>query len=157
MKESLFNIIAEHIYSADVLDVFAGTGSLGIEALSRGARTATFVDNSSASINIIKQNLEHTKLNAMSTIIYGDAHKVINRLSKEGKKFDIIFLDPPYSKKNVKETLQIVSDSGIIKNNGIVIVEKDKVDIIPKEIGVLKIFKEAGHGNTILSFYKHNL
>jgi 16S rRNA (guanine966-N2)-methyltransferase len=153
VKESLFNIIAGCVEGAEVLDLYAGTGSLGIEALSRGAKRAVFVDKSSEAIKVIKDNLNHTKLLNNSEVITGDVLKAINRLCREGRSFDIIFMDPPYRKNYLKDTLQIVSDSGIIKDNGIAVAEREADDEAVEVLGRLKLWKNARYGNTVLSFY----
>jgi 16S rRNA (guanine966-N2)-methyltransferase len=154
VKESLFNIITSYILDADVLDLFAGTGNLGIEALSRGAASAVFVDKSQECYNVIKDNLSHTKLEENAAVIAGDVFNTVDRLSKENKKFDIIFLDPPYNKNLIEETLKIIDKNDIINDNGIVITEKDIADIIPEEVGKLKLARNQKYGDTVLSFYK---
>ena len=98
VKESLFNIISGLIPKARVLDVYAGTGSIGIEALSRGAEFAVFVDKSNECSRIIRENLVSTKLIDKASVITGDIFITLNKISKNNKKFDIIFLDPPYKK-----------------------------------------------------------
>jgi len=153
VKESLFNIIAGYVEEAEVLDLYAGTGSLGIEALSRGAKSAVFVDKSIEAVRVIKYNLEYTKLSGKSEVIAGDVFKAINRLCSEGRSFDIIFMDPPYRKNYIKDTLQIVSDSGIIKDNGIAVAEREAEDEAAEVVGRLKLWKNARYGDTVLSFY----
>jgi len=91
-----------------VLDLFSGTGNLGIEALSRGAKDAVFVDKSEQCIGLIKENLLHTKLSEKSTTIKGEVVEILKRLSIKGEKYDLIFLDPPYNKSLVEETLKDV-------------------------------------------------
>lgn len=153
VKESLFNIIAEYINGADVLDLYAGTGNLGIEALSRGANSAVFVDKSSECISIIQENLKHTKLIDKANLISGDANNTLNKLSQKNMAFDIIFLDPPYSKNFIKEILEIIEKNDIIKNDGIIIAEHDINDSVEEEIGKLKLVRSKKYGDTVLSFY----
>lgn len=138
---------------ADVLDLFAGTGSLGIEALSRGARSAVFVDRSPECFTVIKENLAHTKLASRASVMTGDALIIINRLIKEGRKFDIIFLDPPYNKNFLTETLNIIAVNDILNDDGIIIAERDVDDEIPEEVGQLKLVRNQKYGDTVLSFY----
>lgn len=154
VKESLFNIISGYILDSNVLDLFAGTGNLGIEALSRGAYSAVFVDLSVECFNIINENLVHTKLADRATVITGEAVNVLDRLKVQNKKFDIIFLDPPYNKNLIQETLKIIDKNDIISDNGIVIAEKDIADIIPEEQGTLKLIRNQKYGDTVLAFYK---
>ncbi len=153
MKESLFNIISQYIYDANVLDLFAGTGNLGIEALSRGARSAVFVDKSSECSSIIKDNLSHTKLIDKSQVFVGEVCNIIKKLGGNGKKFDIIFMDPPYSKNLIEETLNFIVNNDIIEHNGIVIVERYKDDEIPDSVGSLKLGRDQKYRETVLSFY----
>lgn len=154
VKESLFNIIYGYVHDSDVLDLFAGTGSLGIEALSRGAKSAVFVDKSKDCFDIIKDNLNHTKLVDKATVIASEVIGALDRLKSENKKFDIIFLDPPYYKNLIEETLNIIDKNGIISDNGIVIAEKNIADIIPEELGMLKLVRNQKYGDTVLAFYK---
>jgi 16S rRNA (guanine966-N2)-methyltransferase len=154
VKESLFNIISPYIMDNDVLDLFAGTGSLGIEALSRGARFAAFVDKSTACASVIKENLEHTKFLDKSLVITGEVESSLLRLSREGRKFGIIFVDPPYNKEFIGQTLNSILQNNIMKPDGIVVAERDIEDEIPEEMGSLKLVRNQKYGDTILSFYK---
>jgi 16S rRNA (guanine(966)-N(2))-methyltransferase RsmD len=153
VKESLFNIIAGYLEDALVLDIYAGTGSLGIEALSRGAKEAVFVDRSRECADIIKDNLVHTKFLEKSQIINCDARSAILKLSDSGKKFDLIFMDPPYSKNFVEETLNYLANSDIIIDNGLIIAEHEVKDKVPELVGGIKLFRSQKYGNTMLSFY----
>lgn len=154
VKESLFNILAAYIPDSDILDLFAGTGSLGIEALSRGARSAVFSDKSRECAAMIKQNLEHTKLMDKAVVHTSDFTDILNRLWYEGKKFDIIFLDPPYSKNFIQETLKNMTKNDIIRDNGILAAEHQAGDILPEQEGRLRLVKSQKYGGTVLSFYK---
>ena len=154
VKESLFNIIAEYVVDAEVLDLYAGTGNLGIEALSRGAKSAVFVDKSHECSVTIKENLITTKLVEKASIVVNEATNAISILSYQGKKFDIIFLDPPYNKNVIEETLNCIIKNDIIKDNGIIVAERDIDDKVPDELDILKLVRNQKYGDTILSFYK---
>lgn len=154
MKESLFNIIAEYIDGADVLDLFAGTGSLGIEALSRGADSVIFVDKSTECFSIISENLVRTKLLDRASICTGEVISVLEKLSHKSAKFDIVFMDPPYNKNFIAGILKIITKNGIINKDGIIIAEHDVDDIVPEEVGKLILVRNQKYGDTILSFYK---
>lgn len=154
VKESLFNIIAHYVADADVLDLYAGTGNLGIEALSRGANSAVFVDKSQECYTTIKENLIHTKLADKAKVFQIEAGNAVSKLSSEGRKFDIVFLDPPYSKNLIYETLNIIIKNDIIKSDSIIVAERDKDDDIPEELGPLKLVRNQKYGDTVLSFYK---
>jgi len=153
VKESLFNIIAGCIDSADVLDLFAGTGNLGIEALSRGAATAVFIDKNPECVSVIKENLNHTKLSDRAEVYTADINDAIFRLAKRNRKFDIIFMDPPYGKNFIDETLKNILKNDIINRNGIIVAEHDFKDNVPPEIGKLVLYMSRRYGDTVLSFY----
>jgi len=154
VKENLFNIIAPYIADSTVLDLFAGSGSLGIEALSRGAQSAVFSDQSEKSIEIIKRNLEFTKLLENSEVFLGEALIILKKLSHLGKKFDIIFLDPPYKNEIVPKILDALEVNGILKDKVLIVAETDIEDELPNEIGTLIVSKQQIYGKTKLIFYK---
>jgi 16S rRNA (guanine966-N2)-methyltransferase len=155
VKESLFNILAPHIAESKVLDLFSGSGSLGIEALSRGAEHAVLVDNNRASMAIISENLQHTKLADKARVLNLDYIRALQLLKKEGAKFDIIFLDPPYNKNFIQNTLKNLIDNDIISKNGILVAEHNLKDILPEKEGKLKMIRsEKKYGDTVLSFYR---
>ncbi|MDQ2085030.1 16S rRNA (guanine(966)-N(2))-methyltransferase RsmD [Herbivorax sp. ANBcel31] len=154
VKESVFNILAGVIAKSRVLDLYSGTGSLGIESLSRGADFALFVDKSRECFMTIKQNLSHTKLSEKSSIMNMDVFVALDKLSKENRKFDIIFLDPPYNKNLVEETLKCLVENDIIEQDGIVIVEHDLKDEVPQEVEHFKKIRHQKYGDTIISFYE---
>ncbi len=154
VKGSIFNIIAAIIFDKDVLDLFAGTGNLGIEALSRGSRSAVFIDKSHECSQIIKENLTHTKLVEKAEVLVADVCSGLNKLSQRGNKFDIIFLDPPYSKGLVDETLKCIVGVDVIKPDTIIIAEHDIEDVVPESVGTLKNFRQQKYGDTMVSFYR---
>ncbi len=153
VKEGLFNIIAQYVPGAQVLDLFAGTGSLGIEALSRGADFCLFVDKMESCCRLISQNLDLTRLSDKASIENSDVFHAIERLGYGGNKFDIILLDPPYNKNIVGPTLNYISKNGIIKSGGLVIAERSKKDPVIRNSGSLVIFRERRYGDTSLDIY----
>jgi len=157
VKENLFNIIAPYISDSKVLDLFAGSGSLGIEALSRGAESAVFSDQSEKSVEIIKKNLEHTKLLDNSEVFLGEAQLILKKLSHQGKKFDIIFLDPPYKNEIVPKILYDLEVNGILEDKVLIVAETDISDELPDEIGTLIVSKKQIYGKTKLTFMKRVL
>lgn len=122
IKETLFNMIAPRITDCDFLDLFSGSGAIGIEALSRGARYAAFVENNKEAIECIKSNLKSTKLEE-GRVLFMDVASSIRALELEGKVFDIIFMDPPYNKGLEEEVIRTLQNSNIIYLNTIIIVE----------------------------------
>jgi len=151
VKESLFNILNSKVYDSKVLDLFAGSGALGLEALSRGAESCVFVDSSKEAINIIKENIKLCKIEEKSKVINKDYLEV---LKSTNEKFDIIFVDPPYSKGIEIRVLENVKN--ILSDKGIVIIETDQTDITPEEINGLVKYDSRKYGRTIISFYTHD-
>jgi 16S rRNA (guanine966-N2)-methyltransferase len=139
---------------ADVLDLFAGTGSLGIEALSRGAKSAVFNDRSSECLTVIKENLLHTKLADKAVVFSEDAIALLNRFAREERKFHIIFLDPPYRKDLLTVIINIIAQNEILNDDGIIVAERDFADNIPEVIGDIRLARNQQYGDTVLSFYK---
>ncbi len=123
IKETLFNMIQNDIYGCSFLDIFAGSGGIGIEALSRGAKEAVFVDNNPKSIDIINDNLEFTKLKNNAVVLNKSYELAIAMLEDQNYSFDIVFMDPPYNKGFEKNVLELLTKSVIINNNTIIIVE----------------------------------
>lgn len=123
IKETLFNILNPYILDADFLDLFAGSGAIGIEALSRGAKYSAFVENDKMAIECIKANLKTTKLTEQGEVFSLDAKQGIRALELKGKVFDMIFMDPPYDQLIEKEILLLLLNSNIIYRNTIIVVE----------------------------------
>lgn len=123
IKETLFNILHPHLAGADFLDLFSGSGAIGIEALSRGARYAAFVDNSRPALDCIRANLKSTGLEKDAEVLAMDALEAIRTLEIKGKVFDIIFMDPPYDCELEKKVLLALEHSNIIYCDTIIIVE----------------------------------
>jgi 16S rRNA (guanine966-N2)-methyltransferase len=121
-KETLFNIIQAYIPGGRFLDLFAGSGSIGIEALSRGAACAVFVEKAAASLALIEENLNFTRLMDGAKIMKGDVLSVLPRLSTE-EPFDVIFMDPPFEHGLEKEVLTYLSGSSLLAKDGILVVE----------------------------------
>lgn len=135
------------------MDLYSGTGNLGIEALSRGAKFSVFIDKSPECYNIIMENLIHTKLIEKARVLTREVVPGLSDLSREKEKYDIVFLDPPYNKNLVEETLNTISKAEIINPDGIIIAERDVDDRVPAEIGNLKNVRNQKYGDTVLSFY----
>lgn len=154
VKESLFNIINSYIIDSNILDLFAGTGSLGIECLSRGAKNCVFVDKSKDSINIVKSNVKKARVENESTILNVDFKDALKRLSTQNQKFDVIFMDPPYYENMFIECLKIIDKFDLLDENGIIVVEHDTKDLFEDKIGRFNKSREKKYGNTTLTFYK---
>lgn len=125
IKETLFNMLSSDIGGSIFLDLFGGSGGIGIEALSRGAKEAVFVEKSRKAMGCIEENLKHTHLNDRARVICQDAVTAIRMLKSEGKTFDFIFMDPPYGKELEKEVLLELMDSTLYDKYTVIIVESD--------------------------------
>ena len=155
VKESVFSIIAEYLENALVLDLFSGSGNLGIEALSRGVHQVYFVEKNEKAVCLIKENLLKTKLNEKGIVIKGDAFNELKTFSLNGKKFDIIFLDPPYNKGLLVKSLDIIGKIDILNTTGIVVAERSINEILPVNAGNLQLAEDRRYGNTSVAFYHH--
>lgn len=154
VKESLFNIINPYIRESNILDLFAGTGSLGIECLSRGAKNCIFVDKSKESIGIVKSNIKKARVENESTILNIDFKDAVKRLSVQKQKFDVIFMDPPYYENMFIDCLKSIDELNLLKEDGLVVVEHDTNDVFDDNIGRLYKSREKKYGNTTITFYK---
>lgn len=154
VKEAVFNIIQFDIKDAVVLDLFSGSGALGIEALSRGAKEAILCDVSSKAIKIINKNLEETRLKEKAKVFSNDYLETLNKI--KDKKFDIIFLDPPYKSDYIEKSIEYISTHNLITENGIIIVEtndKNKIDEI-KAKKDLEVYDTRKYGIAIIIFVR---
>lgn len=125
VKESLFNILQNQLKNSVVLDLFAGSGALGIEALSRGAKKAYFCDTNRDAINVIKENLNKTRLNDKAVVMNVDYNKALNNINES---FDLIFLDPPYKLDLAVDALKSIINKNLLKSEGIIVIETDEID-----------------------------
>ena len=148
VKEAIFSAIQFDLFDSCVLDLFAGTGQLGIEALSRGARSAVFTDNSRKAVEVIKRNLEKTEFTSKSTVLNMNG---IDFASTTSNKFDFIFLDPPYNKGILQEILPIFPN--ILEENGKIICEYEKNLDLPEEIDGLMLKNVRKYGKIKISVY----
>lgn len=153
VKESVFNILMPYISDTNVLDLFAGSGNLGIESLSRGAEKAVFVDESKMCREIISENLEKTRLNDKALVLTMDVFKALNLLREKGEKFDLVFMDPPYNLNFLVKTLKMLDNFDIIMNEGIVACEHHVDEDAPEAVGNLKKVRTKAYGDTVFAFY----
>jgi len=154
VKEALFNVLAGRIKDAVVLDLFAGTGALGIEALSRGAARAVFVDRSRDSISLIRHNLALTGLLPCAELYREDAGVALSLFQRQGRSFDLIFLDPPYGEGIALSVLGKLAQSGVLSPGGLVAVEHSPRDSLTEQIANLQLWRQRRYGDTVLTFYR---
>jgi len=151
VKESVFSILTPYIKGM-ILDLFSGTGALGIEALSRGADYAVFVDSNSNCCRIISENLERTGFSDKGKVYCRNAASIIKELGKKKSSFDIVFIDPPYLRNFIQETLQLLIENDIIKRKGILVAEHHRDEPVQTVGSELEVFRSADYGETIVSF-----
>ncbi|MFH1797882.1 MAG: 16S rRNA (guanine(966)-N(2))-methyltransferase RsmD [Candidatus Omnitrophota bacterium] len=153
IRESVFNIIADKLDDADVLDIFAGSGAYGFEALSRGAKKVVFVEKDRETGYILSENSRSLGVGESIKIIKIDAFKAIELLASSTEKFDIIFSDPPYDRDMAKKTLIMVNRYDILEHSGLLVVEHSKREALPKVEGDVSIFKQKTYGNIFISVF----
>ncbi|NQU17751.1 MAG: 16S rRNA (guanine(966)-N(2))-methyltransferase RsmD [Candidatus Saganbacteria bacterium] len=156
-KEALFNILISKVSDASFLDLFAGSGSVGIEALSRGAKLSFFVEQDKRHVRIIKENLADLSFEERGEVYSLDVLKALKILSSKGAKFDIIFLGAPYNSPVLKEALIQLGDLDLLNPLGVVVAEyrfKQKID---SEFNKISRFREEKYGDTILAFYERKI
>ena len=151
VKEAIFSIIQFDIPGTKVLDLFGGTGQLGIEALSRGAQSAVFVDAGDAACKLIKENLRRTKLDAQARVVRSD---YLQYLSGCGEKFDIILLDPPYAEVFLENSLNRISEIDILQTNGIIVTERPLGKELAWDFPGFSRSKDYKYGNTLITIYR---
>lgn len=154
LKEALFNVLAPRIEEARFLDCYAGSGAIGIEALSRGAREVVFVEKSARARKAIADNLERCRIETGYEIISGDAPAALKQLGAAERRFDIIFIDPPYRAGLYERTIEAVSEHGLLEVDGVLIAEHHRKGVLPEAAGRLERYRVICHGESCLSFYR---
>lgn len=154
VKESLFNIIGTKIVGTRVLDLFAGTGNLGLEAWSRGAEKVVFIDESQASLQLVHSNITKAKAEKETKVLKGNAVKVIADLAARGERFDFIFCDPPYNKGLPAQIIEQVAKYEIVVPGGYLVVEHSQHEILPELPLKLEIIRSEKYGETLISFLR---
>ena len=139
VKESLFNIIQNKIEDSVVLDLFAGSGAIGIEFISRGAKKAYFCEKSNSAAQMINQNLKKTRFEDKSEIFKVDYRKCLSELSKRNVKWDVIFIDPPYKEDLAVDDIKKIISLDLLAKNGLIIIETDEKERDLKELEILQV------------------
>ena len=151
VKEAVFSIVQFEIEGRSVLDLFAGTGQMGIEALSRGAREAVFVDAARDAAALVRENLKRARLDRQAQVVQSDS---LSYLAACRRKFDLIFLDPPYAEDLLEKSLQKISEIDILSDGGIIICERPAGKAHPGQIPGLTAGKDYRYGKTLISLYR---
>jgi 16S rRNA (guanine966-N2)-methyltransferase len=155
VKESLFNMLRDEIEGKTVLDLFAGTGNLGIEALSRGAKKAIFVERERQALRLIQKNLIQFGLEGRSEILPKDVNRAIGLLKQRGESFDLILMDPPYEKGLIQETLMKLNFHQIYHGDSILVIEHNRREPLPHLLEGWNLIRRRRIGDTVLSLLAH--
>jgi 16S rRNA (guanine(966)-N(2))-methyltransferase RsmD len=153
VKEAIFNILPHDLDGIRVLDLFAGSGALSMEALSRGAREAILIDISRKAAETIRGNLEVLGLSSRSRIWTMPAPAAIRRLSRAGETFDLIFIDPPYDKGSVGRVVKAVMEGGLLAEAGTLVAEHSVREAVAESYGFLDLRDRRRYGDTVVSFF----
>ena len=153
VREAVFDILGDVVVEARVLDLFAGTGALGIEALSRGAKEAVFVEDHPEALKVLGRNLESLNLMAQSRVLPVTVHAALKKLTARGEKFDLAFLDPPYGGEAAAAALEALAAASIIAPSGWVVAEHSRRDHLPETAGSLERRELRRYGDTQVAFY----
>lgn len=154
IKEAIFSRIGPYFNGGEMLDLFAGSGNMGLEALSRGIARVTFCDNSYKAIQTIRANIKALNVSDQCLIFKMDYEQMLKRLIKEKQSFDLIYLDPPYRKQRIHEILTMIDQYDLLKDNGSVVCESLKEDCFAESYGALYQEKSVDYGITKITYYK---
>ncbi|MCP4694458.1 MAG: 16S rRNA (guanine(966)-N(2))-methyltransferase RsmD [Desulfobacterales bacterium] len=161
-REAIFNILSTRVQDALVLDLFAGTGALGLEALSRGARSALFLDNHRDSASVVKSNIQTCGVDGRARILRWDVLRNLNCLKSTEPGFDLVFMDPPYGKEMVRPVLTLLLDSGALARDAVIVAEHALSDPTPEALSGpsgrnprIELEDQRRYGKTLVSFFKH--
>ena len=152
LRESIFNIIAARVPNAVVLDLFAGTGAFGIEALSRYARAAVFIDNSRAAVTVIYRNLEMCRLQDRARVVLTDTTRGLGRIPMPQPRFDLVFMDPPYDRGFVQNVLDLLRRNPILATSHCLILEHSSHEPLPFDLEGYVLHDQRRYGKTLVSF-----
>jgi 16S rRNA (guanine966-N2)-methyltransferase len=152
VKESIFNILGEEIEGKRVLDLFAGTGNLGIEALSRGAEKTIFVERGRQALRLIQKNLHQSGLEDQSEIIPKDVNRAIGILKQRGESFDVILMDPPYEKGLIQKTLMKLDSHPVYYGDSLLVIEHNRREPLPDHVEGWDLIRQQRIGDTLISF-----
>ena len=152
VRKALFDILGE-VTGLSFLELFAGSGSVGFEAISQGAGEVVFVESQRQSIQAIEANIKSLGCEEGAKVICQDAFRAVDNMSKNRQKFDLIFLDPPYYKGLAEKMLQTLGECDILHLSGYVIIQHFKKDLVGEKAGKLALLRQEQYGDTILSFY----
>jgi len=155
LREAIFNILYTRVQGSVVLDLFAGTGAMGIEALSRGAEYALFIDNNRNAFSIIKKNIISCRIEDKTTIIKRDALKRLDWTKSIKPWFNIVFMDPPYNRDFIKPSLKNLVKSKLLKKEAYIVIEHSDAEIISEDIETFITIDQRRYGKSMVTFLQY--
>jgi 16S rRNA (guanine(966)-N(2))-methyltransferase RsmD len=156
LREALFNILGDSFLDGRVLDLFAGAGTLGLEAISRGARTVYFVEKDHKGLRLLKQNLQRLpEVTTEVRIFPGDVLRILPKISREEAVFDLVLMDPPFKAKLWLGVLELISRLPMLATDGQIVVEISKYALLPERVGCLQRVDKRVYGEVSLEFWKY--
>jgi 16S rRNA (guanine966-N2)-methyltransferase len=154
VKEALFNILPHNLAGLEILDLFAGTGNMTLESLSRGAAAATLVELSSEAARVIRENLNRLGVADRCRLLNMPADRALRSLERQHANFDVIFIDPPYGQGLVERALKMIAQSSLLRDDGVIVAEHSVRDRAGDGYGDLALRDRRRYGDTLLSFYR---
>ena len=154
VRTALFNILADFVAEARFLDLFAGTGSVGLEALSRGATGAVFVDVSAEACSIVRRNLDSLGLLDRGEVLQADFSEGLDYLARRGRRFDLVFVGPPYGQGLAEQALRFLGGGDLVAPGGVVVTEVFRKEALPASCGRLQLADKRLYGDNALLFYR---
>ncbi|HTU02681.1 MAG TPA: 16S rRNA (guanine(966)-N(2))-methyltransferase RsmD [Candidatus Sulfotelmatobacter sp.] len=154
VRQALFNILGPRLRDARVLDLFAGTGAVGLESLSRGAASATLVERDASALRSLRENVSALSLGARARILAGEALPAIRSLAEAGQRFDCVFLDPPYGLGLAVRCLEALAPGDIVRDNGVLVVQARHTEALPERAGAFRQTSRRRYGESSLTFYE---
>lgn len=152
VRESIFNIISGNLPDARVLDLFAGSGAMGLEALSRGAQSAVFVESSPAAGGVILKNIRACRMAEKSRLLRWDITRNLNCLNSSEPAFDLVFMDPPYGKGCIRPALEHLLGRGVLADHSLIVIEHAAAEPVPEALGPATLTDQRVYGKTLVSF-----
>ncbi len=155
VREAVFSSLGGFFDGGDVLDLYAGSGAIGFEALSRGKDNAVFVDCSKDAVRVIRKNIDSVGFAERSLVLPVKAEKAVRILAEQGRTFDLIYLDPPYRLQENVRVIELIRDCGLLAPDAVLVIESLKEEQFPEAVGTLVRYKEACYGISRISYYRN--
>jgi 16S rRNA (guanine966-N2)-methyltransferase len=156
VREAIFSLVGQDMKGVSVLDLFAGSGSLGIEALSRGARWAVFIDNTRQSIGLLRRNLASCGYEHAAFVLLKDLSRGLPEIEPlTGEKIDLVFMDPPYGKNLILPVLREIYEKRVLASPALLVVKASKFDVLPVELGKIRLVTVRAYGETRVYIYRY--